>query len=132
MPRVNVHNYENKKTKDDLDFNKRFEQIKKDSTAAFQLLQRQLERTNNVEKMTQDELTKYRSHIYSEMDKINKRQNQLDVDKFNCIICFKRRKNVVYGGCHHFLICDLCEMKMKIKKCSNCHNEYSKIFKVNL
>ena len=118
MPRVNVSKIEPTN--------------KKQSHSDKQIDQTKPRIFNEVENMNRKELKTYRSHILSEMDKINNRQNKLDDEEFNCIVCCSRKKNIVFGGCHHFVICDLCERRMEIKKCSRCNHEYSQIYKVNL
>eukprot|EP01084_Bolivina_argentea_P022252 41356_1 len=72
------------------------------------------------------ELNSFESELQCGLKEIKEAKDQLIENKFNCVICQERHKNICFmDGCSHIVLCDQCEKKMDAKQCPICCMKYT-------
>jgi len=87
---------------------------------------------DHIEHLSKDELKTLELICLNNLKRINDAKGQRVMDtKMCCIVCLRRKKNVVILGCNHLVLCEECEQKASPKHCPQCKKPYIHVIKLN-
>eukprot|EP01084_Bolivina_argentea_P155985 271806_1 len=97
-------------------------------------LQKQVDKMNGniseLNKMDLDGLDELEKKLNHSLSGVKRRRQNIYENKFLCLTCLERPKNVVIQPCNHFILCGECMPKLKSNKCPACQQPIDGVIKV--